>query len=372
MQHPDPVNSTDKPEPHADAPSESGFNATDPTIFHNPNLLSKGQVGEGYRLLTKAEFENPGDPSSVTEFWHRGDEVWDERSHPGDALADVNTYRVPVADELGVGARVRVIGTPWGFPVHLSFTGKVGYLVDIDLNSSARYLVRFGGDSVWFAVGAIDRDYAEAGTPPAAPRTFRFKEGDRVTITGPTICYDGSEVGNSGVVRVVDRDFDDGYPYRVAVGGDELNLRWFPESSLAPAESIEDDPPDTYVDEIPAQVKPAVYVSAHFPDAAQADRVASILNRAGYLVVSTWHAGESDSTPAAAAARDFAQLDKADAVVLLSTPHRTTGGKFVEAGYALGKGKPVFVLGTRENWMMHHPKVSVFATVEELLNTGAL
>lgn len=371
MQHPDHVNSTDKPELRVDAPNANGSNATDPTIFHNPSLLSRGQVGDGYRLLTKSEFENIADPSGVTEFWHRGYADWDTRSSSWADLNADNTYRVRTADELNVGARVRVIGTPWGFPNFTQHLGRVGRIESIDRDHAARYHVKVDGSDVpiWYEVGAIDRDYAD-GT--AEPRTFRFKEGDTVVITGPTVVYDRSEVGQIGVVRVVDRTIDDGYPYRVAVGGDELNLRWFPESSLAPAESLEYDPPDTYIDEIPAQVKPAVYVSAHFPEAPTARYVSDCLAGAGHRIVSTWYSTGTESDPVASAVRDFREIDESDALVMLSTPHRTTGGKFVELGYALGKGKRVFVLGVRENWMIHHPSISVYASVEELLAGGVL
>jgi hypothetical protein len=57
-----------------------------------------------------------------------------------------------------------------------------------------------------------------------------------------------------------------------------------------------------------------------------------------------------------------------DALVLLSSPFRVPGGKFVETGIAVGRGMPVFVLGVRENMLMWHSSVQAFNTVEDLID----
>lgn len=56
-----------------------------------------------------------------------------------------------------------------------------------------------------------------------------------------------------------------------------------------------------------------------------------------------------------------------DALILLPSPRRIPGGKFVEAGIAIGLGHPVYVLGQRENMLLWHPLVQSFPTIEDLL-----
>src|SRR5260221_13260147 len=58
------------------------------------------------------------------------------------------------------------------------------------------------------------------------------------------------------------------------------------------------------------------------------------------------------------AAEDLADIDQADAVVLFTQAGRHfAGGRHVEAGYALGKGKRLVVVGPRENVFYHLPEV---------------
>lgn len=114
--------------------------------------------------------------------------------------------------------------------------------------------------------------------------------------------------------------------------------------------------------------KRAVYVAAHFPDFYVARRVHALLERAGFEPTSTWYIDDIASAVTdlrAVAARGFAQIDRADILLLLPTAHRGTGGKYVEAGYASGKGKRVIVIGAAENWML--AGFESFATVEEWL-----
>lgn len=63
-------------------------------------------------------------------------------------------------------------------------------------------------------------------------------------------------------------------------------------------------------------------------------------------------------------------LDSGDpwgVLVLLAGPDKYTGGKFVEAGFALGRGFDVVVVGRIENGMLHHPSVTNVADVESLI-----
>jgi nucleoside 2-deoxyribosyltransferase len=104
-----------------------------------------------------------------------------------------------------------------------------------------------------------------------------------------------------------------------------------------------------------------LYIACHDPKLAS--NVA--LKLSGHEITSRWHDGRpfkptSEHSPAECAA--IAQMDAddvtaADAVVLIAGPDKYSGGKFVEAGIAIGQGKPVYVVGRRENMLLWHPLV---------------
>jgi nucleoside 2-deoxyribosyltransferase len=101
-----------------------------------------------------------------------------------------------------------------------------------------------------------------------------------------------------------------------------------------------------------------VYIASH-------DRWAALYLKAVFLlarheVVSTWHDTKflptsqmSDTECADAAERDIGEIQQSDCLCLISGPDRYSGGKFVEAGIAIGMGKPVCVLGQIENCLLH-------------------
>lgn len=67
-----------------------------------------------------------------------------------------------------------------------------------------------------------------------------------------------------------------------------------------------------------------------------------------YEIVSTWHDLEDsqDGTRVEAAHRDINELNKCDAVVVVSAGcELVPGGMHFEAGYACGKGKELYILG---------------------------
>jgi len=59
-----------------------------------------------------------------------------------------------------------------------------------------------------------------------------------------------------------------------------------------------------------------------------------------------------------------------DALVLVAGKEKYSGGKFVEAGIAIGLGKRVVVLGRRENMLLWHPLVTSVEEPEDI--SGAL
>jgi hypothetical protein len=113
-----------------------------------------------------------------------------------------------------------------------------------------------------------------------------------------------------------------------------------------------------------------VYISSH--DSDLAEDAAMTLRMAGHTIVSTWHIGSvprppsDDPTWAAKAEDNFRLIDTADALVLLSGPGLFPGGKFVEAGHAIGRRR-VIVVGRRENGMLWHPAVEWVESVEDIV-----
>jgi nucleoside 2-deoxyribosyltransferase len=109
-------------------------------------------------------------------------------------------------------------------------------------------------------------------------------------------------------------------------------------------------------------------------DQKSARLVAAHLRDAGHFVNSSWLAEDfsltasyGDAERARLAAKDVSEVAASDTLVLLASPHRVPGGKFVETGVALGLGKRVVVLGHRENMLMYHPSVERYDSVEDFL-----
>lgn len=102
-----------------------------------------------------------------------------------------------------------------------------------------------------------------------------------------------------------------------------------------------------------------VYVSAH--DIGVAKMAAQILSDRGFEIVSRWHTEVpvdgfadpvksplDDSGKAARARFNFTDIDKADIYVgVVASETHLTGGKHVEAGYALAKGLCCYLYGAR-------------------------
>jgi nucleoside 2-deoxyribosyltransferase len=105
-----------------------------------------------------------------------------------------------------------------------------------------------------------------------------------------------------------------------------------------------------------------VFIAAQ--DIKRAREFHKTLSDAGHFVVSTWHSGEGDAIRRTAsheesqrsviAETDTYEIDDCHALALIASDEPCPGGKFVEAGYALGKGKIVVCIGKPENMLMWH------------------
>jgi nucleoside 2-deoxyribosyltransferase len=94
---------------------------------------------------------------------------------------------------------------------------------------------------------------------------------------------------------------------------------------------------------------------------------------AGIEVTANWLNGEEDKTPEARqryARIDLADIDACD-ILISFTEHRDAptrrGGRHVEFGYALAKGKEVWCMPYRENIFMELPEVKCFETWDHCL-----
>ena len=115
-----------------------------------------------------------------------------------------------------------------------------------------------------------------------------------------------------------------------------------------------------------------IYVAAHCRWAAS--YIASILRSSGHVVTSRWldepfhtTASYPDEERRRVAEMDRADVFASDLLVLVAGPDKYSGGKFVEAGIAIGLNKPVVVLGRRENMLLYVSNVKVVDTPEELI-----
>lgn len=102
-------------------------------------------------------------------------------------------------------------------------------------------------------------------------------------------------------------------------------------------------------------MKTAVYIAGRSEDQAAAKTLRERLAQHGIACTSTWLNGFiSDFRKAALIC--LTDIARADAVVIVNDEkvHRTgTGGRHVETGIAIATGKPVVVIGAREN-VFHH------------------
>jgi nucleoside 2-deoxyribosyltransferase len=104
-----------------------------------------------------------------------------------------------------------------------------------------------------------------------------------------------------------------------------------------------------------------VYMAARYSRRLELCGYAAHLESLGHTVTSRWllgnHQAENDQLHRGADAEQFARedlddLEAAEIVVAFSEAPRTSssrGGRHVEFGYALALGKPICVVGPREN-----------------------
>jgi len=113
-----------------------------------------------------------------------------------------------------------------------------------------------------------------------------------------------------------------------------------------------------------------IYLASLYSRREEMERIAlDLMNAHGYDITSRWvFGGEEGFTREEIAVFDLEDVEAADTIIAFSEPYGTLykgGGRNVELGYAMAKGKRCVIIGERENVFMWHPQIEQFDTIEE-------
>jgi len=120
-----------------------------------------------------------------------------------------------------------------------------------------------------------------------------------------------------------------------------------------------------------------VFIAASYTRLKEAASLCAELERHGHIVVSTWIHEPSreylqgDAAMERSAKVDFRDLQQAEVVVCLTGDNGTRVERHSEVGMALGTGKRVILLGTREQIYHWYPAVRVVNTIRRLIEVLA-
>lgn len=116
-----------------------------------------------------------------------------------------------------------------------------------------------------------------------------------------------------------------------------------------------------------------IYISSH--SRKLGNKIAElIVQRTGHKINARWL--DMPYTPTSsmthvdkqqAADVDLSDIYSSDILILVSGKDKYSGGKFVEAGFAIGLNKQVIILGQRENVLLYAPGTLLFEEFEDML-----
>ena len=119
-----------------------------------------------------------------------------------------------------------------------------------------------------------------------------------------------------------------------------------------------------------------IYLAARYTKRDEMENVANKLTDLGFEITARWvYGGEAGLSRKDIALLDIEDVDKADTVVSFTEPygtHTPGGGRHVEFGYGLAKGKRCVVIGELENVFHHHPWVIRFDSLEAFIDSYRL
>ncbi len=111
-----------------------------------------------------------------------------------------------------------------------------------------------------------------------------------------------------------------------------------------------------------------VYIAGRYANLAILAEERKLYEQAGIEITSSWLNNVEDGMSFTdVAVLDLKDVDAADALVLYTEPYGTPvpgGGRHVEFGYALGRGKHIVIVGPHENIFHWHPRVNTFPRTE--------
>jgi nucleoside 2-deoxyribosyltransferase len=116
-----------------------------------------------------------------------------------------------------------------------------------------------------------------------------------------------------------------------------------------------------------------IYIAAPFDRRVAAKRARKILEDKGHIVNATWidsHLEELDLQTIderwEEARKDLMDIHRSDTFVLLNNcGESTTGGMHIEFGFALGRGKRIFLIGEPSSIFHHRPDVIHLSSVDD-------
>lgn len=115
-----------------------------------------------------------------------------------------------------------------------------------------------------------------------------------------------------------------------------------------------------------------IYLAARFSDRPHMEIIGDRLKIAGFEITARWvYGGEDGLTRAQIANLDIDDVAACDTLVSFTQPYGTLtkgGGRHVEFGYAMARGKRLVLIGDRENVFHHSPKVEIYPTFEAWLH----
>ena len=124
-----------------------------------------------------------------------------------------------------------------------------------------------------------------------------------------------------------------------------------------------------------------VYLAARYTRKDEIAQYVKLFEAVGIKVTSTWmtepHGGQvqladvRDDQLREYALRDLEEIKAANIFILFSESDQTAnrrGGRHVEHGYALALGKPILVVGPRENIFHYLDNVEHYETIDEVIN----
>ncbi len=114
-----------------------------------------------------------------------------------------------------------------------------------------------------------------------------------------------------------------------------------------------------------------IYLASNYSTHPEMREHAKTLEALGHEITSEWINGTHGGDDRALYAQiDLRDVDAADAIIFFAEApegSRTRGGKHVEFGYALAKGKRIFLVGKPVNVFHHLPEVIQRIHFEDLL-----